>query len=134
MAKITFDGVDEYLKQIERLGRNPEGLIKYAVYDAAGIVCDAIKANTPEDSGDLKNSVGLAEFRDKDGFIYTEVTFSGYDSRGVPNVLKARVLESGSSTRQKHPFIRPAVNRVKAAAEYSIEMNLNKKIDEIMKG
>lgn len=132
MAKIEFDGIEDYAKQLQALGANVEGCIKYAVYDAAGMVIEAIKANTPVDSGDLRKSAKLTTFKNKDGFIYTQVEFLGYDERGMPNPVKARVLESGSSTRKKHPFIRPAVNKTKAAAEKMIENNLNKKIEEIM--
>ena len=132
MATIKFDGIEEYAKQLSDLGAAAEGICKYAIYDAAGMVADAIKANTPEDTGDLKNSLVLRPMQNRDGFIFTKVVFDGYDSKGVPNAVKANVLESGSSTRQKHPFIRPAVNRVKQAAQFSIETALNKKIEEHM--
>ncbi len=134
MAKIEFDGFEDYRKQILKLGTSIEGVIKYAVYDAAGMVADSIKANTPIESGALQNSIALTGFRNEDGYIYTKVVFDGYDGRGVPNALKARVLESGSSKRKKHPFIRPALNRVKSAAEFSIENKLNEKMNELMKG
>ena len=132
MATIKFDGIEEYARQLSDLGAAAEGICKYAIYDAAGMVADAIKANTPEDTGDLKNSLVLRPMQNRDGFIFTKVVFDGYDSKGVPNAVKANVLESGSSTRQKHPFIRPAVNRVKQAAQFSIETALNKKIEEHM--
>ena len=134
MATIEFKGIDEYADKLARLGGASKGICKFACYDAAGMVCDAIKANAPQDSGDLKDCISLARFSDDDGFIYTEVIFPGYDRRDVPNPLKAHVLEHGSSTRKKHPFIRPAVNRVKKAAEFSIDNKLNEKINEIMNG
>ena len=132
MAKIEFSGIDEYIRKLEALGANVEGICKYAVYDAAGMVVEAIKDNTPVDTGALRESAALKPFQNKDGYIYTQVVFEGTDERGHPNPVKARVLESGSSTRQKHPFIRPAVNRVKRAAELSIETALQKKIDQII--
>lgn len=132
MATIEFKGIDEYAEKLSALGKHSEGICKFAVYEAAGIVCDAIKENAPVDSGNLKNSTRLADFKNEEGFIYTEVIFPGYDRDGTPNPLKARVLEHGSSKQQKHPFIRPAVNRVKKAAEFSIETQLDKKINEIM--
>jgi len=132
MAKILMEGLDDYVKRLKNLGASVEGAIKRAVYPAAGMVIEAIKDNTPVDTGGLRDSAALRTFRNDDGFIYTEVTFSGYDEKGHPNPVKARVLESGSSTRQKHPFIRPAVNRVKGAAEFEIERNLNNIIDEMM--
>ena len=132
MATIEFKGIDAYMKLLASLGPAAEGICKYAIYDAAGVVVEAIKQNTPVDTGDLKKSVGLANMQNKDGFIYTKVVFDGYDQKGTPNSIKARVLESGSSTRQKKPFIRPAVNRVKKQAEQLIETNLDIKLNEIM--
>lgn len=120
MAKIQMEGLDDYMKRLKDLGASVEGSIKRAVYPAAGMVIEAIKANTPVDTGGLRDSAALRTFKDENGFVFTEVTFDGYDERGHPNPVKARVLESGSSTRQKHPFIRPAVNRVKAQAEAMI--------------
>lgn len=137
MAKIEFEGIEEYRARIVSLGVNLEGTCKRAVYPAAGVVIEAIKDNTPvwangESQGDLKESAKLANFKDEDGYIYTAVYFAGYDRRGVPNPIKARVLESGSTTRPKHPFIRPAMNKVKNTAEKMIEQEFNKIIDEQM--
>ena len=133
MATITMQGLDEYADKIKALGMGIEGVCKYAIYPAAGIVIEAIKENTPVDSGDLRDSTSLSVMRNDNGFIYTKVTWTGYDSKGVPNAIKANVLESGSSTRQKHPFVRPAVNKSKKAAEFAMEMYFNEKCNEIMK-
>lgn len=137
MAKITIPNLAEYEKKIAKLGAAAEGVCKYAVYEAAGMVVEAIKQNTPVDSGDLRDSCGLTDFKNDKGYIYTQVVFPGYDSKGVPNPVKARVLESGRSSSKgvvgKHPFIRKAVDSVKKAAQFSIETNLNKKLEELMK-
>ena len=132
MAKIEMEGLDEYIKKLSDLGASVEGSIKRAVYPAAGMVIEAIKANTPVNTGGLRDSAALRTFRNDAGYVYTQVTFDGYDERGNPNPVKARVLESGSSTRQKHPFIRPAVNRVKLAAEFMIEQEFVKICEEKM--
>lgn len=135
MAKIEMQGLDDYMKRLNDLGVSVEGSIKRAVYPAAGMVIEAIKANTPTDgtAGGLRDSAALRTFKNDNGFVYTQVTFDGYDERGHPNPVKARVLESGSSTRQKHPFIRPAVNRVKAQAEAMIAAEFEKICEEKMK-
>ena len=132
MAKIEFKGVNEYAKELAELGADAEGICKYAIYDAAGLVLDAIYDNTPVDTGDLRESIELCPMTNKDGFIYTQVEFVMYDSKGTPNSLKARAIESGTSRMQKRPFIRPAVNRVKKQAEQLIAENLDKKLNEIM--
>lgn len=132
MAKITIKGMDEYAKKLAALGSRAEGVCKYAVYEGAAVVADEIRSRIPVDSGDLKSSMALTVMRNDNGYVYTQVTFPGYDRRGVPNAVKAAVLESGSSTRQKHPFIRPAVNSCKAKAVLAMSEALEKKINEIM--
>lgn len=132
MAKIEFKGVNEYAQQLDELGADAEGICRYAIYDAAGLVMDAIIDNAPVDTGDLRESVELSVMKNKDGFIYTQVIFEWYDRKGTPNSLKARAIESGTSRMQKRPFIRPAVNRVKKQAEQLIAENLDKKLNEIM--
>lgn len=143
MARIEFlgKGYYEYAKKIVKLGRAGAGIIRYSVYPAAGMVIEAIKANTPLSKdkqgrtigGDLRESAKLSDFANDKGFIYTAVQFVGYDRYGQPNAIAARVLESGSSTRDKHPFIDPAVRKIKPAAIAEIAKNLDKKINEIMK-
>lgn len=134
VASIKFEGLDEYVAKLQTLGVSVEGMIKRAVYPAAGMVIEAIKANTPVDTGALRDSAALTTYRNEGGFIYTEVVFDGTDERGHPNAIKARVLESGSSKRRKHPFIRPAVNGVKAEAERMIAAEMEKIINEKMEG
>lgn len=134
MAKIEFRGIEEYARALAALGDKAEGICKYAIYDAASLVISEIKDNTPVDSGDLRDSTVLSKMKNDDGFIYTQVKFEGYDYKGTPNAIKAAVLESGSSTRAKHPYIRPAVNRVRKQAEESIARALDKKISQIMEG
>jgi len=133
MAKITFDGFDDYIKELTGLEVNVEAAIKEAVYPAAAMVIEEIKANTPVDSGDLQNAFYLKKFEDKEGYVYTKVDVWGYDEKGVPNMLKARALESGTSRMTKRPFIRPAVNRVKSAAEAEIGRNFDQIISRIFK-
>lgn len=130
MAKIEFGGLDDYRARLTALGADITGICKAATYNAAAIVIEAIKANIPVNSGDLRESTALSKYEDDDGYIYTQVYFPGYDRNGHPNPVKARVLESGSSTRTKHPFVRPAVNSVKKAAEIQIEMDLDKIIKQ----
>lgn len=132
MAKIEMKGLDKYAEKLRQLGARADGVIKYAVYPGAAIVADEIKSNIPVDTGALRDSMKLSAMRNDDGYVYTEIYFDGYDEKGAPNAVKARVLESGSSTRQKRPFIRQAVNRVKAKAEAAMAAALDEKINEIM--
>ena len=126
MAKIEFKGIDAYQKQIAALGlRETDKMLKYAIYPAAGMAKQEIEDATPvsddpRSSGDLRASVVISPFRKDTDLTYTEVTFSGYDRKGVPNQLIARALESGRSTTigkvGKHPFMRKTIERIRRKA------------------
>ena len=87
----------------------------------------------------LASGLGLSPMKDEGGYIYTKAGFAGYNGvhtkaypNGQPNALIARSLESGSSARKKHPFVRPAVNRVKAAAEARMGAKLDEMLSKIV--
>ena len=127
MATITFKGFPEYDRKMQELGQDGVGTaIRFAVYRAAGMVRDEVKRAAPVDTGVLRGSVRLTKMREINGFIFTKVEFAGYDRKGVPNALKANVLESGSSTRKKHPFVRRAVSRVRNSAEQAMQTDLDR--------
>lgn len=132
MAKIEFKGIEAYAAQLAALGARAAGVCRYAIYDAAGFVAGEIKKAAPEDTGDLRDSVALTHMQDQDGFIYTRVVFQGYDRKGVPNALKARAIEKGTSRMPARPFVRPTVNRVRKQAESAISFALDEKIYSIM--
>ena len=64
--------------------------------------------------------------------INTKIGFNGYDSKGVPNQLKARVMESGSSKQAKRPFIRPALNGAREPAQEKMVETANQEISKII--
>ena len=132
------------LQQMERYFISDAPLEK-AVAAGSAIVADQIRANLealPEDEfrnlgereifhglpkgqkKDLLDSFGLTPIeKDKGGFIHTKAGFDGYGSfptndypEGVPNPLLARSVESGSSVRQKTPFVEPAVKATRKDA------------------
>ena len=99
---------------------------------------ELIQGLSESEQKDLEESFGTTPIvRDRNGFINTKCGFDGYGSfptntypQGVPNALVARAAESGSSVRQKVPFVRPAVN---ATRKKSIEAMENVVDDELKK-
>lgn len=140
MAGITFKAGEEYAAKLSRLGEKGEEIAKKAVYEGAGIVADQIRGNlqkviSGESTGDLERSLGITPIQlDADGMWNAKIGFDGYDSKGVPNQLKARVMESGSSKRKARPFVRPAVNATRAKARAAMERVVHEEINKIMKG
>lgn len=134
MAKMTIKGLDEYARKLSGLGRESVEISKKVVMAGANPVADEIRKGlegvlqgSKHSKGDLLNSFGIAPPDvDRMGNTNTKIGFEGYDRKGVPNVIKARALESGTSRQKKKPFIRPAVNRTKQKA---ID-EMGKKLDE----
>ena len=137
MAKMTIKGTDELALQISKLGTISTKIAKDVVMAGAQPVADEIRRGLQQNlsssdfaTGDLLDSLGIAPPDiDRAGNANTKIGFDGYDSKGVPNVVKARVMESGSSRQKKKPFIRPAVNRSKNKAFEEMK----KKCDEEIK-
>lgn len=142
MPKIEFKGIDAYQKKLEALGKDGiDKAIRYAIYPAADVVADELKAavpvsDDPRTAGDLRDGLILTRMKDENGFICTTATFAGYDHKGAPLPLVARALESGRSTPSgkvgKHPFIRQTCNRVRKKAEGLMETALDKYLNDYM--
>lgn len=138
-------GLDEMVKRLEDLGASSEKIMSKALYAGLEVMADGLKEEIralPEDSGfkrfpkdpprnvvghhdkeDLISHMGISHFRTETGKVYARISFNGYGQvktkkfpEGRPVVLIARAINSGSSVRVKHPFIKPTVSRFKAAA------------------
>lgn len=135
-------------------------VMKAACYAGIGVLADAIKAeirDLPSDSGYkpegikrnvvgtndkrmLEERLGVSRIEAKGDGANVVVSFAGYNDRptkkypaGVPIPMIARSIESGSSVRQKNPFIRRAFNKAKSQAQQkAIEAGQNK-INELLK-
>lgn len=88
----------------------------------------------------LQEGLGISRLQNTGGFIDVKVGFDGYNDlkttkypKGQPNVLVARVTESGSSIAQKRPFVRPAIRAAKAEAEAKMAEVIDTEIEKIMK-
>lgn len=140
MAKISFPGLRDYELRLSRLGDQAPSIIGKAVYAGADIVADAVRSGIkglPERSGvtkrGLEDGFGISPMQDDSGYLNVKLGFDGYNADGVPNVLMARVMESGTSKVPKHPFVRPAVNQAKGAAEARMAEVIDEEIDKLMK-
>ena len=139
MAKIQFKGLAEYELQLSRLGRDTERIAGAAIYAGAEIVADAIKQNIqglPSKTGTTRQGLlegfGIAPLQDDSGYLNVKIGFDGYNAKGVPNALMARVFESGTSKVPKHPFVRPAINASRKQAEAKMAAVLDEEIKKIM--
>lgn len=115
MADIVADEVRNNIDALPAK-TDKEGLKAYRSKSPAPITVSEKKG--------LQEGFGIAPMQNDNGFWHVKLGFSGYNevktkkySKGQPNVLIARSIESGSSVRNKYPFVRPAVNKAKKKAE-----------------
>lgn len=161
MAYIRFKGLEEYerkLSQLERAYR--EQIAGKAIYAGSAIVADAIKrgieglpvvtgygtqANplpggvTAVQKQGLKDGLGIAPMKDDRGYLNVKIGFDGYNRtktekypNGQPNQLVARGVESGTSWKQKKPFIRPEINASRKEAEQKMAEVIDEEIQKLM--
>jgi len=154
---MTFKAGEEYALKLSKLSTGSDDIAKKAIYAAADILADKIRDNLEANlrdpsyvgkkgnvlfknkynvtTGELEKSLGIAKIkRDEFGNWNTKIGFDGYDSKGVPNQLKARVMESGSSKIRKRPFVRPAVNATKDRAVAKMGQVIDEEIAKIFGG
>lgn len=163
MARMTLKSTDDYALKLSKLAAQTEEVAKKAIYAAANIVADKVASNLaalPEDKfrrlkdgeqftglpesqkKDLQESFGVTPIKqDDNGNWSAHVGFDGYGSnptekypKGVPNQLIARAVESGSSVRQKTPFVRPAVSATKKDAIKAMERVIDDELTKTMEG
>ena len=158
---IVGKGLDNYIAYLQSINAVTDEMIGEAVYDMAKVVADKVRINIqalpavpnaaniatyrqgysrlsePEKQG-LLDGFGVSPMQDDNGYRNVKLGFDGYNSvktkkypQGQPNSLIARVTESGSSYREKTPFIRPAVNAARKPAEKAGQAKIDEKIKSI---
>lgn len=158
---IVGKGLDNYIAYLQSINAVTDEMIGEAVYDMAKVVANKVRANIealpavsneaniatyregysrlsePEKQG-LLDGFGVSPLQDDSGYRNVKLGFDGYNSvktkkypQGQPNALIARVTESGSSYREKTPFIRPAVNAARKPAEKAGQAKIDEKIKSI---
>lgn len=138
---VSIDGLDEFESKYKALyrGREVQAAVDKALYVGAGIIADEVRARlegvlSGNSTGELEGSLAISGFEIGKMYASTRIGFRGYDTRtGVPNALKARVLESGRSDQPPRPFFRPAVNSVKNKAQDTMKQKFDDEIEKIIK-
>jgi len=141
-SKITLKTTSDFQIKLEKVAGKADDIARRAVYVGAGIMADQVRVNLQKNlsgsklsQGDLLDSLGISKPKvDQDGSINSKVGFDGYDRNGVPNALKARVMESGSSKQKKKPFIRPAISQARNKAKEAMAKVIDTEIEKIMGG
>ena len=158
MAKLKFEGLDEYEQQLLKLQDISRECVGQAIYKGAGVVADAVKRNieslpidarrgvkdgqmlhgiTETQKQGLRDGFGIAKIQNENGYVHVKLGFAGYNGyitrqypNGQPNSVIARSVNSGSSFRQRIPFVDNAVNASKDACEQTMKDTFDKVLQE----
>lgn len=162
MPKMTVKGLEEVSILVRQMADKGEQVAKAAVFAGAAAAADALRRQVqalPEEEGymvpgrrrnsvthaekeALLNHMGVSHMDTVGGKVSSAVGFDGYAEnivtkkypRGLPVPLLARSIESGSSVRQKNPFIRRAAAAVKSTAQQAMEIAAYEEIEKINGG
>lgn len=160
MATFQFEGVDDYIAQLQRLYGDTEEMIGRAIYEGAAVVMrsvvDAIDGIHTDDhygtqdymktgpttyqKEGLLRSVGIASLRQDGTFWNVKIGFDGYNGiktktwpKGQPNAMIARSVESGTSFMAKQPFMRKAENSSRVKCEQAMAKEIDKELTKKIK-
>ncbi len=136
MAKMSSKGISNITRELLKLKRNTKQMAKEILYVGAGEIADSVRdslrrtlAGAQYSTGDLESSLGISPMRENpDGSIDVSIGFSGYDRKGVPNQLKARAMESGTSRQPKRPFFQRGASKGRVKAVKAMQKELNEQV------
>lgn len=150
---FSFEGLDEYLDKVEKVGSSSTGMSKRALYDGVAVVGNEIRQaiidlpyhptrgiSHAQKEG-LLQGLGYSFMKRKKAAWYLKIGFDGYNSvrtkqypNGQPNAMIAAAINSGTSRRKKTNFIYKAVNRAKQASIAAMKSRFDQDIENLMKG
>lgn len=157
--KVKMHDLEKYEANLLSLYTLSRTMIGEAIFDGAGVVADAVKAsietipvdnryatgsatlygiNEQQKQG-LREGFGIAPMRNDNGYMHVKLGFDGYNSvrtkkypNGQPNSLIARSVNTGTSFRQRFPFIDNAANKSRSAAEQKMIQKFEDSVNKVM--
>ena len=153
---IGYDAIDKWVKALEDLTDGSEKMCKRAIYDGAKVVGDEMKRQietipvveegrskhekvftgaTRAQIDGLIESMGLPKMKKTEIGLNTKIGFDGYNSvktkkypKGQPNMMIARSINSGTSFRNKFPFVERAAQNAESRAVTAMSRSLQESI------
>lgn len=131
-------GIDAVIDQLETVGKAAKGVAKFALYEGAGTIADAVKAAAGKlpykdtTVAQIQGAVGITKMRSTADGTETNVGFEGYfGDSGFPIPYFVREVENGTSRIPAHPFVKSTANKYKAQAIAAMEAAGQAKLEEI---
>lgn len=133
-AKVMTDAMDKSIDKIPTEKSIKKGMPKRGTKE------NPINGLTAAQKSDLHKGLGIAKKQIVAGKTNVKIGFDGYGSTptrkyrdGVPNILLARSVTSGTSFRKKNPAIRNAITRAKKKTLEAMDQEAEKILQEKLK-
>ena len=143
MAKFKVEMPEDFIHKIEGLRNNYDHVVSEVLQEGVKpletevekSLKSAIGKNTKhpsESTGDLLDSLATTKpYQNSDGDWNIKVGCVGYDRKGVPNPLKAEVLDKGRSNQKASPWSKPAARKAKKSCVQKMQEALEREIDRL---
>ena len=143
MAKMRFKLPEETIKRMESLGTNYDKVVKEVLKEGVTPLYEAAKLNLKnvigketktesESTGDLLKSLSTTKpYQMANGSWNVKVGCAGYDRKGVPNGMKAAVLERGKSNQSAKPWIKPARSKARKECISKMQKTLEDEVEKL---
>ena len=143
MAKADIQMPEEFLKRLSQLGDKTDEICERILEAGGEVVLARVKSNlsavvgskTQFDSrstGELERSLGLTPVKvDKDGNHNIKIGFAEPRSDGGSNAKIANIIEYGKSGQPAKPFLKPAKNASKTAAQDAMIQKFQEEVDKL---
>lgn len=121
-GKLTLKGLDAYLEQLARAGRDVDKAAGKALAAGADVAVEGMRARVPKDTRNLESHLGATAPRQDGNYVYVEVGLVGADAE---TARYGTAQEYGTSKMQAQPYIRPTIDedgkQIRAAIKASLE-------------
>lgn len=159
MASWKFEGLDDYVTQLNKLSDTARETVGEAIYKGAGLVAracvaeiqalpvsnqykkDDVSTVTSFEKAGLLEGFGISHEQEDGFYRNVKLGFAGYNKvhthkyrNGQPNAMIARSINSGSSWRRKNPFMDRATRSSKSDCEETMRIVIETKIQKIVQG
>jgi len=139
MARCEIKMPDEFLDKLSKLGDRFDQAAPKILQSGGKVVLSQMKANLEgrigkdtkypsRSKGDLVRSLGITPaLQDRNGEWNIRVGVGdSKDREGVPNALKAQVLEYGKSGQKAKPWMKPARRKARKPAIHAMDRDAEK--------
>lgn len=132
----SIEGLDELLKDFERIGDDALPYLKTAADAAGALVLERTRAEAPARTGNLKRNLKLTKAKKSAKYkynVFSTVSFKSEGYYGVFVELGHKVVRDKKTVGvvTEKPFMRPAADKSRDDVFLIIQNALNKALDEL---